>query len=96
MRRILRPALVADIREAHSWYEGERPGLGEEFLTEIDRSMDLAEKHPKMYPVILRDTRRVLVRRFPYGLFYRLVDDAIVFVACYHLRRDPELWKDRR
>lgn len=95
MRRILRPALVADLKAAHVWYEGEREGLGEEFLREVEEAMDRAAEWPRMYPIVERDTRRVLVRRFPYGLFYRLVGDVIIFVACYHLRRDPELWKGR-
>ena len=31
MDLILRPAAAADVEEAFSWYERQRPGLGEEF-----------------------------------------------------------------
>ena len=32
MDLILRPAAAAEVEEAFSWYEAQRPGLGEEFL----------------------------------------------------------------
>jgi hypothetical protein len=32
---VVRPAAARDIRSAYVWYEGEREGLGEEFLVEV-------------------------------------------------------------
>jgi plasmid stabilization system protein ParE len=36
-----------------------------------------------------------LLRRFPYGIYYRLYPDSIVIVACMHGRRDPKRWQSR-
>ena len=36
---IVRPAAAADIEDAYLWYERQRPGLGEEFLTAIDATL---------------------------------------------------------
>jgi putative addiction module component (TIGR02574 family) len=33
--------------------------------------------------------------RFPYGLFYRTLPDALVALACFHARRDPRRWQER-
>jgi len=93
---ILRPAAVGDLREAYAWYEKERAGLGQEFLREVRATLDRVLDQPRAYPVIHRDTRRAIVRRFPYALFYRRMDDLTVFVACYHMRRDPKGWQRRR
>ncbi len=93
---IFRPAAADDIRRAYAWYGQAREGLGEEFLAEIHVAMQRVLSAPLTYPVLHRQTRRVLVRRFPYGLFFRLIDDTVVFVACFHLHRSPELWKRRR
>jgi len=83
-RHIFRPAAAADLEVIHGWYERERRGLGEEFLAEARRVVDAVVALPNGYPVIHRDTRRALVHRFPYGLLYRVVDDLVVFVGCFH------------
>ena len=93
---IVRPAAAADIRRAYRWYERQRDGLGEEFLTEVRAAMDAVFTAPTAYQVLHRQTRRVLVRRFPYGLLFRLIDDMVVFVGCFHTRRNPESWARRR
>jgi plasmid stabilization system protein ParE len=93
---IFRPAAASDIRRARLWYERQRRGLGDEFLAEVRVAMDAALTMPEAYPILHRQTRRAMVRRFPYGLFYRLVDTVVVFVACMDTRRSSEGWKRRR
>jgi plasmid stabilization system protein ParE len=93
---VLRPATVADLRKAYRWYEAERPGLGEEFLRAVRATIGSVVTTPLAYAVVHRETRRALVARFPYGVFFRLVGETIVIVACYHLHRKPASWKRRR
>jgi plasmid stabilization system protein ParE len=95
-RHIFRPAAAADLEAIHRWYERERLGLGDEFLSEAQRAVDAVIAIPEAYPVIHRDTRRALVRRFPYGLLFRVLDDLIVFVGCFHTSRDPITWQRRK
>lgn len=96
-RVVVRPAAAADIEDAYQWYESQRPGLGEEFLTAITRTRDRVLERPEAYPVLHRDTRRALVpERFPYALFYRVHGDTVVVVACMHAKRDPRRWQGRR
>lgn len=93
---VFRPAAAADIERAYVWYERERTGLGEEFLTEVFTSVQTVLERPETFPVLHRQTRRALVRRFPYALFFQVVGERIVFVACFHVRRNPSVWKRRR
>jgi plasmid stabilization system protein ParE len=37
----------------------------------------------------------VNLRRFPYSLFYRIIDDQVIVVACMHGRRHPRRWRSR-
>jgi plasmid stabilization system protein ParE len=37
----------------------------------------------------------VLLKRFPYGLYYSIEDGAVVIVAVVHGRRDPAVWQNR-
>ena len=95
MELILRPAAAADVEEAFSWYEQQRPGLGEEFLDSVDAGLREIGAYPLRQAIIFRDTRRLLLKRFPYAVFYRVYPRIIVVVACMHGRRDPLRWKAR-
>ena len=95
MQIVVRPAAAADIDEAFLWYEGQRPGLGHEFLAAAQTLIDAVAQYPLRYPVVRRNTRRALLRRFPYAIYFRIYDEAIVVVACMHGRRNPRRWQAR-
>ena len=95
MSLFVRPDAAADIEAAHSWYENQRVGLGGEFLDAIVVVFGVLIESPRRYRVVHRDTRRVNLRRFPYGVFYRIIDDDVVVIACFHGSRDPRAWRGR-
>lgn len=67
MKLSIRLAALGDLSDAHEWYEKQQPDLGEEFLAAVDEVLARILERPKLYRVLLRDTRQALVRRFPYG-----------------------------
>ncbi len=87
-RLVIRPRAEADLREARGWYETQRSGLGAEFLAEIDATIQILMRDPQRHPVYYRGFYRVLARRFPYKVFYRLEDDRIIVFRILHARRD--------
>ena len=87
-RVIIRERAEGDLREARDWYERQKTGLGQEFLTEIRITFQLLLDDPKRYPDYYRGFRRVLMRRFPYKLFYRLEEDQIMVFRILHSHRD--------
>jgi plasmid stabilization system protein ParE len=92
---LVRPAAAADIEEAFLWYEGQRVGLGLEFRSELEATIDRVAANPQLYQVVHRNTRRALLRRFPYGVLYRAYPEAIIVVAVMHGRRAPKRWQSR-
>ena len=92
---LFRPAAAADVEHAYLWYEEQRPGLGDEFLVEVAAGVDRISESPLTFSVVHRETRRALLQRFPYGLFYRVRDSEILVVACMHGSRDPLPWDER-
>jgi hypothetical protein len=40
-------------------------------------------------------TRRYLMHRFPYGVFYQIHDDALLVVGVIHGHRAPTEWQRR-
>ncbi len=96
MKRLLvRPEAEADIEETYHWYENRRNGLGSNFLLCIEEGLEKIRKNPEMYPVLHRDVRRLLIRRFPYGIFYTAKHDVTTILAVFHGRRDPKELKSR-
>lgn len=93
---IFRPAAAADVEDAFLWYESQRPGLGDEYLDEIALVLRVIAEHPNRFPALHRNTRRALLHRFPYALFYCVLDEQIIIVACMHGKRNPEHWQIRR
>lgn len=84
-----------DIEEAATWYEGQRQGLGHEFLDEVLSLCQTISKKPAIYPVVHRRTRRALIRRFPFGVYFRIEDEQIIVVAVMHGSRHPKKWRQR-
>jgi plasmid stabilization system protein ParE len=87
----VRPEAEADALEAFRWYNEQVPGLGQEFLGELDRVMASIQANPQIHGKVHREMRRALVRRFPYGVFYSVTSDRIVVVAILHTARDPRM-----
>jgi plasmid stabilization system protein ParE len=95
MTLILRPEAESELIEALDWYEARGPGLGAEFFRCVESTFSRIGRNPESYPVIHRDTRMALVRRFPYLVLYRVRNEEIVVVAVFHAKRDPKSWKPR-
>jgi toxin ParE1/3/4 len=92
---LLRPAAAADLEEAATWYEEQRRSLGREFLDAAEAAMKLALALPRGYALAYKDRRRVLFKRFPYSLVYRLIGEQVVVVAVVHAKRNPTVWRRR-
>ena len=47
------------------------------FVAEIDATLIRIEDSPLQYQTVYRDVRRAIPRKFPYGVFYRVVRNDI-------------------
>ena len=86
---IITPEAEADLADAKAWYERKREGLGEGFLLCVEAGLDHIRRAPTAATEVYPRVRRVVVRRFPYGIFYRVDPDQIAVLAIYHGKRDP-------
>lgn len=92
---IFAPEAQTDIGEAFAWYESQRGGLGEEFLSCVDACIQKICRTPEIYAKVYKEYRRALVRRFPYAIFYECAGETIVIYCVFHTSRDPRKWRDR-
>jgi plasmid stabilization system protein ParE len=95
-RLLVRPEAEFDLLEAALWYEGERHGLGGQFIEAVRATFERVEGQPLLFPVVADPVRRALVFRFPYGVFFALDADAATVLAVMHLHRNPAEWKARK
>ena len=84
-----------ELMEAQDWYEGEATGQGRRFRHAIDALVERISDNPRRFPVVFRNARRALLRRFPYSLFFVAEDGALIVIACFHASRDPPRWRKR-
>lgn len=81
--------------DAVDGYNAERPGLGYEFAQEVQSAFKRIGLFPDAWPLFSGRTRRCIVSRFPYGILYQVRTDRILVVAIMHLKRDPNVWRQR-
>lgn len=94
-RWIVRPLAESDIAQAATWYENQRTDLGLRFLDATDQLFDRLRVSPLQFPLVSTDVRRALLHTFPYAVYFRVSDDAVVVLAVLHLSRDPRIWRVR-
>lgn len=85
----VRRAAELDVAEAQLWYEAQRSGLGAEFHSEVSQIIDRLGETALIYQVVYRDIRRAIVHRFPYLIWYRVLGEVVIVLACTHGRQDP-------
>lgn len=97
MKFWLHPEAREDLREAAEYY---RDNVGAAFsqllLAEFERSVNLLLEHPRLGSKWRYGKRRFVIRHFPFGLIYNVVDDQLRILAVAHHSRRPGYWRRRK
>ncbi len=86
----VKPLAVLDIDEAIEWYEEKSKGLGKRFYLHFQLAIDDILKDPDAYFNITAQVRRVLIKNFPYKVFYTVSIDTIFILGVLHTKRSKE------
>lgn len=92
---VFRRTAQKEFEQAGDWYEKERKGLGADFLAAMERALSTIAGHPEQFPIVHRDVRKAVVRRFPYNIYFRERGTRIVVLAVFHNARNPNIWQAR-
>jgi plasmid stabilization system protein ParE len=91
------PLTASDLNRAVSFYNRQRQGLGDEFRSEVYSTIARIRSNPLQFVIVERAIRRAFVRRFPYTLLFRVVNEETVRVLVIrHHRRRPSFGLSRR
>ena len=89
---VFRRRFQHDLGAGFDWYEEQRFGLGEEFLSAVQSTLRSIEQFPEMFVSIHSNVRRAIVSRFPFAVFYLVESRRVVALRVLHTARDPKLW----
>jgi toxin ParE1/3/4 len=84
-----------ELNDATVFFEIEREGLGVRFSSAVEAAVAHIREHPEASPVIIRDIRRKVLKRFPYSIVYSIKSDRIRILAVANQRRRPFFWRGR-
>lgn len=77
-----------DLEEGYRFYESQADGLGTYFLDTLYSDIDSLAYFAGMHPVVL-GYHRLLSKRFPFAVYYRVADDEVIVFAVLDCRRNP-------
>ena len=89
------PEAKKELQEAIKWYDRKANGLGLEFVFEVRQAERTIFQNPEVWPIYESETRRYLLRRFPFAIIYLVSRGKIQIIAVAHCKRKPAFWIDR-
>lgn len=85
----------AEYEAVLGWYQARSLRAAAGFEAAIERAVEFLETFPEACPLCDDRHRYCALRRYPYGLVYRVDGDQVRVVAVPHNRQLPGFWKGR-
>jgi len=92
---IIRSSAQRDIAHLALRYNRKESGLGEWFIICLDAALQGLTRNAEIYRIVRHEYRKVLVKRFPVGVFYIVRGQAVYVDAVMDLRSDPKQIESR-
>jgi len=77
-----------DIAIGISFYESQKDGLGKYFLDSILSDIESLHIYAGIH-IVISDYYRLLSKRFPFSIYYKIKEDTIYIYAVLDCRKDP-------
>ena len=91
-RIVFRTSANEQLVAAKNWYEQQRHGLGDEFARSLESPINRVPRNLFAAHAVYQDVRRVLLKRFPYSVFYIFAGNNFLVLSCLHTRREVIDW----
>jgi hypothetical protein len=78
-----------DLMDGYWFYEKQAEGLGVFFLDSLFSDIDSLTIYAGIHPLFFEKYYRLLSKRFPFAVYYRIEDDIILVYAVLDCRRNP-------
>jgi toxin ParE1/3/4 len=84
------PAVLKDIADAAARYDNDGyHGLGDRFIATFYSYLPFIQKHGHICRISYKDFRKILIKPFPYSVFFRLHEEVWIISLVIHAARRP-------
>jgi toxin ParE1/3/4 len=97
----LHPDAGVEFRSAALWYDEQRIGWGDEFISEISAALDRIGERPESFPTWpefadrIPLIRKATIHRFPFVIAFEQHEQYVLVLAVAHAKRRPLYWLAR-
>lgn len=78
-----------DLIDGYGFYERQAEGIGEYFLDTLYSDIDSLVVTAGIHPIHFRHYHRLLSKRFPFAVYYRIEEQTALVYAVLDCRRSP-------
>lgn len=94
MRIELHPDAEADLVDGFAFYDAQQAGLGDYFVDSLLADLESLQIYAGIHPIHF-GFNRLLAKRFPFAVYYRVESDVVRVYAVLDCRRDPVVTQQR-
>jgi mRNA-degrading endonuclease RelE of RelBE toxin-antitoxin system len=89
---IFHPKAEKEYLESVEWYEDALIGLGDEFVDEIENTINRINSNPLLFPIKKFQMREAVVKKFPFVIVFQLKqkEKQIFILSVFHTSRNPK------
>ena len=84
----------SDLEEGHRFYESQADGLGDYFLDSLYSDIDSLAYFAGIHRLVFGH-HRLLSKRFPFAVYYRITNDEAIVFAVLDCRRNPSWTRNK-
>jgi hypothetical protein len=80
---------IDDLITGYKFYEKQSEGVGEYFLDSLFSDIDSLLINAGIHPIFYEKYHRMLSKRFPFAIYYKVKDQVVIVCAVLDCRRKP-------
>lgn len=89
------PSARRDFDESFDWYAARSIQAAAQFAAAVDAALIAVSADPERFFAVDDCHRECSVRRFPFRIVYRVIENRVLVVAIAHAKRRPGYWSGR-
>ena len=95
MKTKILPAANDDLLNGYDFYEQQEEGIGSYFLDSLFSDIDSLQIYHGSHPLFFGKYHRLLSKRFPFAIYYRIENTDLIVYAILDCRKNPAWTKGR-
>jgi plasmid stabilization system protein ParE len=85
-----------DFDKSYEYYYEASQKVADAFYRQVKLSLEDIKHTPNFFPLAHKNLRKCVVKKFPFVIYYQIVESEIRVIAIFHTSRNPEIWNDQK